>query len=324
MRRVLVVGGAGYIGSHCVRALQDRGDHVVVLDDLSTGHEQAVDCELVRGDVRDPAALDRVLGGQAFDAAIHLAAKALVGESVQKPELYFDVNVGGTSALAHALVRHRVPALVFSSTCAIYGTPESTPVDELHPKRPESPYGMSKWLAEQVLAQVSASGRLSTASLRYFNACGAHPDGSLGESHEPETHLIPLALQARLGQRGALQVYGRDWPTPDGTCVRDYIHVMDLAEAHLAALDHLLGGGTSGAWNLGTGQGSSVLEVLQAIERQTGEPVPFHDAPRRPGDPAAVWARPDKAMTELGWSARRTTLDEVIRDAWRWARNPRF
>ncbi len=324
MRRVLVVGGAGYIGSHCVRALQERGDEVVVFDDLSTGHRAAFDCELVQADVRDAIALDRALSQQPFDAAIHLAAKALVGESVARPELYLDVNVGGTSALAHALIRAEVPALVFSSTCAVYGTPQKTPVDEEHPKRPESPYGLSKWLAEQVLEQLSASGRLASASLRYFNAAGAQPDGSLGESHTPETHLIPLALQARLGQRPPLRVFGRDWPTPDGTCVRDYIHVLDLASAHLAALDALVEGAPSGAWNLGTGHGSSVLEVLAAIERQTGEPVPWTDAARRDGDPAAVWACAGLAEQDLGWSAKHTRLDDIVSDAWRWARRPRY
>jgi UDP-glucose-4-epimerase GalE len=324
VRRVLVVGGAGYIGSHCVRALLERGDEVVVLDDLSTGHPEAVDCEIVQADVRDASALDRVLATAPFDAALHLAAKALVGESVTRPELYFDVNVGGTSALAHALVRAEVPALVFSSTCAVYGTPTTTPVREDHPKHPESPYGQSKWMAEQVLQQLSAAGRLATASLRYFNAAGAHPDGTLGESHAPETHLIPLALQARLGDRGPLQVFGRDWPTPDGTCVRDYIHVQDLAGAHLAALDALIRGAGSGAWNLGTGHGRSVLEVLSAIERQTGAPVPWTEAPRRPGDPAAVWACADRAARDLGWTAQHTSLDDIVRDAWRWASSPRY
>ena len=317
--RILVTGGAGYIGSHCTRMLLERGDEVVVLDDLSTGHSAAVQCELVQADIRDRDAVCALLA-RGFDGVVHFAAKALVGESVANPALYQDVNVRGTEALGGCAVEHGVRAFVFSSSCSIYGTPETTPVDEDAPKQPESPYGASKWAAEQVLEALD----LPVARLRYFNAAGAHPDGSLGESHEPETHLIPLALDAVLGRRPPLKLFGRDYPTPDGTCVRDYIHVQDLARAHLCALDALLAGHAGGAWNLGTGRGTSVLELLTAVERVTGRPVPYEDAPRRDGDPAAVWARVGRAETDLGWHAQHTAIETVVEDAWRWARSPRF
>lgn len=322
-RRVLVTGGAGYIGSHAARMLLERGDGVIVLDDLSSGHPEAVDCELVQADVRDRDAVGALLG-RGFDAVMHFAAKALVGESSREPALYYDVNVGGTAALADAAVRAGVGALVFSSSCAIYGTPSSAPVDEDTPKSPESPYGRTKWMAEQLLDDVRATGLLPIASLRYFNAAGAHPDGILGESHEPETHLIPLALHAVLGKRPPLSIFGRDYDTPDGTCIRDYVHVQDLAKAHLAAMDRLLAGHPGGAWNLGTGQGTSVLEVLQSVERITGHRVPANDAPRREGDPARVWARADRALGQLSWQAEHTDIDSIVDDAWRWARSPRF
>ena len=322
-RRVLVTGGAGYIGSHAARMLLERGDEVVVLDDLSAGHGEAVDCELVRSDIRDREAL-RALLRRPFDAVMHFAAKALVGESTERPALYYDVNVGGTAALAQACVEAGLGAFVFSSSCSVYGTPDDAPVSEQTAKAPESPYGRSKWMAEQLLEDVRVQGGLPVASLRYFNAAGAHPEGLLGESHDPETHLIPLALKAVLGQRPPLRIFGRDYATPDGTCVRDYVHVQDLASAHLAAMDRLLDGHEGGAFNLGTGRGTSVLEVLQSVQRVTGHAVPALDAPRRLGDPARVWASAELAQKELSWEAEHTEIDAIVDDAWRWARSPRY
>lgn len=323
-KTVLVVGGAGYIGAHCARALRDRGDRVVVYDDLSAGHRGAVQGELVVGDVRDGAALRALFAKTRFDAVLHFAAKALVGESVRSPSLYFDVNVGGTMTLARAMVEAEIPALVFSSSCSIYGTPTATPVDEGHRKAPESPYGLSKWMAEQALAHVRHAEGLGVACLRYFNAAGAHPDGTLGESHSPETHLLPLIFQSVLGTRPPLQIFGRDYPTPDGTAIRDYIHVLDLVDAHLCALDLLVGGHRGDAWNLGTGQGASVLQVIQSVERVTGRRVPTVDAPRRPGDPSAIWAQSKRAQAELGWTPNWTELDRIVDTAWRWAQAPRY
>lgn len=323
---VLVIGGAGYIGSHAAFLLKQAGYPVVVYDNLSTGHIQAVqrlEVPLEIGDIRDAARLGAVLDRHRIGAVMHFAALALVGESMKSPSRYYDVNVGGTATLAQAMCSRGIEPLVFSSTCAVYGTPATVPVTEDNPKAPESPYGHSKWMAEQVLASCQGQG-LRAARLRYFNAAGAHPGGLLGESHTPETHLIPLVLQAVLGQRPPLQVFGRDYPTPDGTCVRDYIHVMDLARAHLAALEYLLKGGTGGAWNLGTGTGTSVLEIIQSVERVTGLPVPRQDALRRAGDPARIWAQASAAQAALGWTPDWTELDPVVETAWRWAQAPAY
>ena len=322
MKTVLVIGGAGYIGSHCAREMREAGWQVRVFDDLSTGHREAVTDELIVGDIRDRDAMSRAMRG--VDAVMHFAAKALVGESTRRPSLYFQVNVGGTANIVQAMVEHGVRDLVFSSSCSVYGTPESAPVDEDHPKAPESPYGLSKLMAEQVLDLARDREGLHVANLRYFNASGAHPDGSLGESHDPETHLVPLALDAVAGKRPPLSLFGRDYPTPDGTCIRDYIHVCDLASAHRAALERLAAGDPGRAWNLGTGSGTSVLEVLQAVERVTGRPVPIVDAPRREGDPAKVWARADRARADLSWTPAFTDIDRIVETAWRWASQPRF
>lgn len=323
-KRVLVVGGAGYIGSHCCRLLEDRGDEVVVFDDLSTGHRGAVRSELILGDIRDPAALRGALMGRGFDAVMHFAARAMVGESMARPSLYFALNVGGTANLLHAMREAEVPAIVFSSTCAIYGAPQTQPVDETHPKAPMSPYGLSKLQVEQMLETCRALEGLRASSLRYFNAAGAHPDGSLGESHDPETHLIPLALAAAMGARPPLEVFGDDYDTPDGTCVRDYVHVMDLAAAHALAMDHMLAGSPGGAWNLGSERGHSVLQVLESVARVTGRAVPHHFAPRRAGDPPALYASSALIRAELGWVPQRRDLDEIIQTAWRWAQSPRW
>jgi UDP-glucose 4-epimerase len=323
-KRVLVVGGAGYIGSHCTRFLEDAGVEVVVYDNLSTGHAEAVRSELVVGDIRDRDTLLATLQAQPFDAVLQFAALCLVGESQRLPVRYFDVNVGGTLSLLDCMIRADVGALVFSSTCAVYGTPHYLPLDEVHPKGPMSVYGQTKWMVEQVLDEVRERQDLSIASLRYFNAAGAHPDGSLGESHDPESHLIPLALDAVLGRRPHLKVFGRDYDTRDGTCVRDYIHVLDLADAHHRALLHLWDGSAGGAWNLGTGHGTTVLEILQGVARVTGQPMAFGDAPRRDGDPPGLYAVAERAKADLGWIPSYTNIDDVIETAWRWAQEPRF
>lgn len=323
-KRVLVVGGAGYIGSHVARTLEEAGIEVVVYDNLSTGHPEAVRSELIQGDVRDRETLTRTLQARPFDAVLQFAALCLVGESQREPVRYFDVNVGGTLTLLDAMTRSDVGALVFSSTCAVYGAPHYLPLDEVHPKAPVSVYGQTKWMVEQVLDEARARQGLSIASLRYFNAAGAHPDGSLGESHDPETHLIPLALDALMGRRDRLKVFGRDYETRDGTCVRDYIHVQDLADAHHRALKHLWTGSPGGAWNLGTGRGTTVLEILDGVKAVTGREVPHDDAPRRDGDAPGLYAAAERARTELGWVPRYTDIRDVIETAWRWAQEPRY
>ncbi|MCB9761545.1 MAG: UDP-glucose 4-epimerase GalE [Alphaproteobacteria bacterium] len=321
---VLVVGGAGYIGSHCARLLSERGVEVVVLDDLSAGHREAVSGPLIVADIRDRAAMRDALQSRPFDAVVHFAARALVSESTANPALYFDVNVGGTATLIAAMIEAGVDTLLFSSSCSIYGAPQYVPVDEAHPKAPMSPYGLSKWMVEQMLDEVRLRHGLRISSLRYFNAAGAHPSGELGESHAVETHLIPLAFDAALGRRPPLQVYGRDYDTPDGTCIRDYVHVMDLAEAHLSALEAMWRGHPGSAWNLGTGRGSSVLQVLDAVARVSGLTVPREDAARREGDPPKVWASAAAIRRELGWTPKHTELEEIIASAWRWTRAPRY
>jgi len=322
-RSVLVVGGAGYIGAHCVRALQVAGDDVVVFDDLSTGHRAAVDCELVVGDIRDRDALARALS-RPYDAVIHFAAKAEVGESTRRPLHYFDHNVAGTLALVREMARADVGVLVFSSSCSLYGAPSSVPVTEAHPMAPVSPYGLSKLMVERILEALRAREGFLVTSLRYFNAAGAHPEGDLGESHAPETHLIPLAIATAQGRRPPLKVFGMDYPTPDGTCVRDYVHVQDLASAHRLALDALLAGSPGGAYNLGTGRGSSVLEVIDAVRQVAGRDLPWLPAPRREGDPPCLWADASLARQELGWSPEYTTIEGIVETAWRWAESPRY
>lgn len=321
--KALVVGGAGYIGGFCGAHLAERGWDVVTFDDLSEGHAEAAVGRLVVGDVNDRAALTSVLGAERFDAVLHFAAKAVVSESVRHPTETFSVNVGGTAALVQAMTDAGVRSLVFSSTCAVYGEPERLPLVEDHPKAPVSPYGESKWMAERVLALAREQEGLRVSMLRYFNAAGAAPDGSRGEAHQPETHLLPLALAAAFGQAPAIAVYGNDWPTRDGTCVRDYIHVLDLAEGHRLALEALLDGDPGDAFNLGSGGGSTVREVLEAIGRVTGREVPHHVEGRRPGDPAELWADPSRARSKLGWTTR-YELDDIVRHAARWAEAPRY
>lgn len=322
--RVLVVGGAGYIGSVTAAVLLQNGFEVETYDDLSTGHEQAAQGRLHHGDIRDKARLTAVLREGAFDAVMHFAAKSLVGESVTHPLRYFDVNVGGTATLVQSMQDAGVGTLVFSSTCAIYGDPIRLPLDEDHPQRPVSPYGASKKMVEEMLAACRDRENLKVTTLRYFNAAGCMPDGSLGESHKTETHLIPLAIAAALGHRPPLSLFGTDYDTRDGTCIRDYIHVLDLADAHVKALHRLLEGHPGDAYNVGTGVGTTVKEVLAAIGESLGTPVPHAVAARRDGDPPALFARADKIQADLGWSPEWTDIGGIVDTAVRWAREPRF
>lgn len=317
---VLVCGGAGYIGSHTVRELLRRGEEVVVADSLFTGHRAAVPPEVrfYRGDIRDAAFLDRICTENRVEAVLHFAAFSLVGESMQLPLKYFNNNVHGMQVLLEAMVRHDVRRIVFSSSAATYGEPERVPIRETDPTRPGNPYGESKLIMENMMRWVSAAHDVRFISLRYFNVAGAVADGSLGEDHRPETHLIPILLQVPLRQRDAVTVYGDDYPTPDGTCVRDYIHVTDLAEAHLLALDHLAAGKPGGIFNLGNGQGFSVNEMIEAARKVTGHPIPVRVGPRRSGDPARLIASGDKAREALGWQPRYTDMESIIATAWRW------
>jgi UDP-glucose 4-epimerase len=314
--RVLVTGGAGYIGSHMVQVLAERGHEVSVLDDLSTGHADAVPAgRLARGDIADVAGTAKLL--QRIDAVIHFAACSLVAESVADPLKYYTRNVAGTAALLTAMRAASVDRLVFSSTAAVYGNPVRTPIDEAHPTEPVNPYGATKLAVERMLADCSAGYGLRSASLRYFNAAGADPKGRLGERHNPETHLIPLVLQAAAGRRPSVSVYGNDYPTRDGTCVRDYIHVLDLCDAHLRALEWLENGKCD-VFNLGNGEGATVLEVIEAARRVTGRPITVVQAARRAGDPPSLVADATKARRVLGWEPRHKDIEGIVRDAWRW------
>jgi UDP-glucose 4-epimerase len=312
---VLVTGGAGFIGSHMVRELVREGHRVVVVDDLSQGHADAVDpgAELVRADVRD-AVVAAILRDHAVEAVFHFASRIQVGESVTDPRLYFRDNLAATIQLAERVLDAKVSYFILSSTAAVYGTPIRTPIDEDHPTLPVNPYGETKLASEKMLEAYGRAYRLRYAALRYFNAAGAEP--GLRERHEPETHLIPIVLDAALGRRENVTVFGEDYATPDGTCVRDYIHVHDLARAHLAALIHLTSGGESGAFNLGTGRGHSVREVIEATERVTGLAVPVRMGARREGDPPELVAAADRAKRILGWEPQRSSLERIVLDAW--------
>jgi UDP-arabinose 4-epimerase len=321
MTRVLVTGGAGFIGSHTAKRLKQSGLEPVVLDDLSMGHEWAVKFgPFVRGSVADSELVKHTIREHEISAVIHFAASTYVGESVQNPRKYVHNNVFGTVSLLDAMLDAGVKRIVFSSTAATYGNPQYSPLDEAHPNKPINPYGESKYYLERVMHSYEVAYGLQWAALRYFNAAGADPDGELGEVHNPESHLIPLCIEAALGKR-RLSVFGTDYPTPDGTAVRDYIHVFDLADAHIKALSYLEAGGASGAMNLGSGQGFSVLEVIRAVERVTGLPVPFDNAPRRAGDPPELVANPKKAKTALGWEPQFPELERIVETAWGFFKN---
>ncbi|MBW0157318.1 UDP-glucose 4-epimerase GalE [Sedimentimonas flavescens] len=317
--RILVTGGAGYIGSHCCKALHQAGRTSVVYDNLSRGHADAVRWgPLVAGDMRDEALLTQTLREHRIEAVIHFAALAYVGESVTAPEAYYSNNVGGMIALVNAMRQAGVGQIVFSSSCATYGTPDTLPIREDAPQRPINPYGRTKLICEWLLRDAAAAHGLRFAALRYFNAAGADPEGEIGERHDPETHVLPLALMAASGQAPPLQVFGTDYPTEDGTCIRDYIHVTDLARAHLLALEHLARGGENLALNLGTGIGASVRQVVAAVERATGRKVPLTEAPRRAGDPAELTADPARAAEVLGFTAQYRDLEEIAAHAAPW------
>lgn len=317
---ILVLGGAGYIGSHTAMELVRAGKSVVVADDLSTGHIAAVPdgAKFYKGDLRDRAFLDGLFESEKIDAVIHFAAYSLVGESVENPLKYYDNNLCGTRVLLSSMTEHNIGKIVFSSTAAVYGEPENIPILETDRTVPLNPYGETKLAMEKMFYWTARACGLEYVSLRYFNACGADRSGSIGEAHSPETHLIPILLECANGKRKEISVFGTDYDTPDGTCVRDYIHVTDLAGAHISALEYLEGGGKSDIFNLGNGVGYSVREVLEAALRVTGKPIPAREAPRRAGDPARLVASGEKARSVLGWQPRIPDLEEIISDAWRW------
>ena len=316
--RILVTGGAGYIGSHAVRLFLARGHNVWVYDNLELGHRKAVPADrLVVGDLGDVAPLEHVLFTRQIEAVVHFAASALVGESVRDPAKYYRNNFVNTLGLMECLRRNGIGRFVFSSTCATYGIPREVPITEDEPQKPINPYGFTKLAVERALADYAAAYRWGYAALRYFNASGAAADGTVGEDHDPETHLIPLVLQVALGQRPHIEVFGTDYPTPDGTCIRDYIHVDDLAEAHLLALERLEPG-KGLCYNVGTGRGYSVREVIRTAEEVTGKTIAVREGPRRPGDPPALVAASQKIQRELGWRPRYTELRPIVESAWRW------
>jgi len=319
---VLVTGGAGYIGSHAVLALQQAGYNPIVLDNLVYGHRELVDevlkVELIEGDTNDRALLDRLFAGRPIDAVMHFAAYAYVGESVTTPDKYYRNNVVGTLTLLEAMKEAGIDKFVFSSTCATYGVPETIPIPEDHPQNPINPYGMTKLMVEHILSDFDKAYNLRSVRFRYFNAAGAHPEGLLGEDHDPETHLIPLTLFAALGKRHSISIFGTDYPTPDGTCIRDYIHVLDLATAHVLGLKYLLQGGKTEAFNLGNGSGFSVREVIDTAREVTGREIKAVECDRRPGDPPSLVGTAEKARQILGWNPQHSELREIMTHAWRW------
>ena len=315
---VLVVGGAGYIGSHAVRKLTDAGHHVLVYDNLSRGHREAVpDGLLIEGELTDTATLTRVLTEHGIEAVMHFAAFALVNESVNDPALYYQNNVVATLSLLEAMRLADVKKFVFSSTTATYGEPDQVPISEDTPQRPTNPYGFTKLVIEQALADYAEAYGMGYAALRYFNAAGAHPDGTIGEDHEPETHLIPIVLQVALGQRDSITIFGNDYQTSDGTCVRDYVHVNDLADAHLKALDKIRPS-TGICLNLGTGRGTSVREIIDACREVTGHAIPEKIGQRREGDPSELVADASRAQDQLGWKPQYVDVRSIVETAWRW------
>lgn len=320
---ILLCGGAGYIGSHMAQWLAEHGHQVTVLDNLSTGHRGAVHWgEFVHADLLDTASLDAAFKGRRFDAVMHFCARSLVGESVSQPYAYYANNVTGTLNLLDALRRHEVERIVFSSTAAVFGNPISALIDEDHPRAPINPYGASKLMAERILADAAAAYGLRSVALRYFNAAGALPEHGIGEAHACETHLIPNVLRAALGNGPALKVFGDDYDTLDGTCVRDYVHVQDLAQAHARALAYMENNEGAHAFNLGNGRGFSVREVIECAREVSGRDIPYAVAPRRAGDPATLVASSQKARELLGWQPRWTELAPIIESAWCWHRDP--
>jgi UDP-glucose 4-epimerase len=319
---VLVTGGAGYIGSHAVLALQNAGYEVVVFDNLVYGHRDIVEnvlkVELIEGDTNDRELLDRVFAARPFSAVMHFAAYAYVGESVTYPDKYYRNNVIGTLTLLEAMVAAGIKSFVFSSTCATYGVPKIVPIPEDHPQDPINPYGATKLMVERILADFDQAYDFKSVAFRYFNAAGADPQGRLGEDHQPETHLIPLVLMAALGKRDAISILGTDYPTPDGTCIRDYIHVTDLAEAHVLGLNYLLQGGQSQRFNLGNGNGFSVREVIEMARKVTGRSINAIECDRRPGDPPALVGSAEKARSLLGWNPQYADLEQILSHAWQW------
>lgn len=319
---VLVTGGAGYIGSHAVLSLQQAGYQVVVLDNLVYGHreiaEEILKVELIVGDTTDRALLDKLFASRDIAAVMHFAAYAYVGESVTDPAKYYQNNFVGTLTLLEAMLAASIKTFVFSSTCATYGVPEIVPIPENHAQKPINPYGMSKLMVERVLSDFDHAYDFKSVIFRYFNAAGAAPDGSLGEDHNPETHLIPLVLLTAMGKRESVSIFGTDYPTNDGTCVRDYIHVTDLAQAHVLGLEYLLKGGDSAIFNLGNGSGFSVKEVIETARQVTGREIPTIECPRRPGDPPALVGSSERARNILGWNPEYADLKQILSHAWKW------
>ncbi len=319
---ILVTGGAGYIGSHAVLALLNTGYRVVVLDNLSYGHrelvEEVLQVELIVGDTRDRLLLDQLFASYNITAVMHFAAYIAVGESVQDPGKYYRNNVSGTLTLLEAMVAAQIKKFVFSSTCAIYGMPQSIPMTEEHPQNPLSPYATSKWMIEKILTDFDQAYGLKSVAFRYFNASGAHPDGLLGEDHNPETHLIPLALLTALGKRESLAIFGTDYDTQDGTAMRDYIHVCDLADAHVLGLNYLLQGGKSNVFNLGNGNGFSVKEVIETARQVTGKEIVAHHSDRRPGDAPILIGSSQKTQKILSWQPQYPDLPTIVAHAWKW------
>ena len=317
---ILVTGGAGYIGSHCVDVLIEKGYEVVVVDNLQTGHEESIPetATFYQGDIRDKRFLTQVFEFENIEGVIHFAANSLVGESVEEPLMYFDNNVYGTQVLADVMREQDVNAIVFSSSAATYGEPKEVPILETAETNPTSPYGETKLMMEKILKWCDKAYGTKFVALRYFNVAGAKLDGTIGEDHNPESHLIPIILQTALGQRDSLKIFGDDYPTPDGTCIRDYVHVLDLAEAHVLAIDYLLKGSESNIFNLGSSVGFSVQEMLEEARKVTGKAIDAEVIPRRAGDPSTLVASSDKAKSVLGWSPRYTEVDTILSSAWKW------
>jgi UDP-glucose 4-epimerase len=320
--KILVVGGAGYIGSHMVKDLLDAGHDVITLDDLSTGHRDLLPGgTFVEGDLGDKDILNQLFSTHNISAVMHFAAFSLVGESVENPLKYYRNNLAATTVLLSEMVRHRVKRFIFSSTAAVYGEPLEIPITENHPSNPTNPYGATKIAVERMLHDCDLSYGLKYISLRYFNASGADESGTIGERHTQETHLIPLILKVATGEREDVRIFGTDYPTPDGTCIRDYIHVSDLTRAHLLALQELLSGGKSAVYNLGNNQGYSVREVVELAKKVTGKKIPVIEADRRPGDPAILVASSEKIKASLGWKPKFENLETIIKTAWVWHQN---